>query len=62
VGTNPNDVTMSTAYSKFADLDGGPFLVKQLGQDAVNKLNAKFIGIRTLIEVVVRTRVAELSF
>lgn len=62
VGTNPNDVTMTTAYSKFADLDGGPLLVKQLGQDGANKVNAKFTGIRTLIEVVVRTRVADLSF
>ena len=61
-GANPSDVTMSTGYSKFADLDGGPFLVKQLGQEAANRVNAKFTGIRTLIEVVVRTRVADLSF
>jgi hypothetical protein len=45
-----------------ADLDGGPFLVKQLGQDGANKINAKFAGIRTLIEVIVRNRVADLSF
>ena len=31
-GANTTDVTMSTGLSKFADLDGGPFLVKQLGQ------------------------------
>jgi len=61
-GANPNDVTMSTAYSKFADLDGGPFIAKQLGQEAANRVNAKFVGIRTLIEVVVRTRVQDLSF
>jgi len=61
-GANPNDVTMSTAYSKFADMDGGPFITKQLGQEGAAKVNAKFIGIRTLIEVVVRTRVQDLSF
>ena len=61
-GANPNDVTMSTGYSKFADMDGGAFLVKQLGQEGANRVNAKFAGIRTLIEVVVRTRVADLSF
>jgi hypothetical protein len=61
-GANPNDVTMSTGLTKFADMDGGPFLVKQLGQDGAAKLNAKFTGIRTTVEVVVRRRVPELSF
>jgi hypothetical protein len=62
VGANPADVTMSTLYNKVADLDGGSFLMKQLGQEGVNKLNAKFNGIRTLMDVVVRARVADLSF
>jgi hypothetical protein len=62
VGTNPADVTMSTLYTKMADLDGGPFLVKQLGQESSNKITAKFSGIRTLMDVVVRQRVADLSF
>jgi hypothetical protein len=61
-GTNTSDVTMTTYYAKFADLDGGPFLVKQLGQAGADKLNAKFVGIRTMIEVVTRRRVADLSF
>jgi hypothetical protein len=61
-GTNTTDVTMSTAYFKMADLDGGPFLVKQLGQDGATKINAKFTGMRTLMDVVVRNRVADLSF
>jgi hypothetical protein len=60
-GANVNDVTISTGYSKYADLDGGPFLVKQLGQEGANRINAKFANIRTLIEVAVRRRVAELS-
>lgn len=61
-GTNTTDVTLSTEYSKMADMDGGPFLVKQLGQDGANKINAKFAGIRTLIDVIVRNRQADLSF
>ena len=62
VGANPNDITMSTVISNFADLDGGPFLTKQLGQEAAAKVNAKFVGIRTLIEVYVRSKVDDLSF
>jgi hypothetical protein len=61
-GANVNDVTMATGYAKYAELDGGPFLTKQLGTDAAAKLNAKFNGIRTLVEVVVRSRVTDLSF
>jgi len=62
VGANPNDVTMSTVITKYADLDGGPFLTKQLGQDGAAKVNAKFLGIRTLMDVYVRTKVDDLSF
>jgi hypothetical protein len=61
-GANPNEITMVTGLSKLADLDGGSFMTKQLGADGAAKLNAKFTGIRTLVEVVVRRRVAELSF
>lgn len=61
-GTNPNDVTVATFYKSFADWGGGPFLTKQLGADAAAQINAKFAGVRTLIEVVVRRRVDELSF
>ncbi len=53
---------MVTYYSKFAELDGGPFLTKQLGQEAATKLNAKFAGIRTMVEIVTRRRVDDLSF
>ena len=61
-GANPGDVTVSTAYTKFADMEGGPFLTQQLGQDGAAKLNTKFNGIRTLVEVTVRRKVADLSF
>jgi hypothetical protein len=61
-GANVNDVTMATGYAKYADLDGGAFVAKQLGADGAAKLNAKFAPFRTLVEVVVRHRVADLSF
>jgi hypothetical protein len=62
LGANSLDVTMATGYNKYADMDRGPFLTQQLGADGAAKLNAKFNGIRTTIEVVVRQRVGELSW
>jgi hypothetical protein len=61
-GTNPNDVTVGTFFKTFAEWGGQPFLTKQLGADGAAKINAKFTGVRTLIEVVTRKRVDELSF
>jgi len=61
-GANTGDVTFGTQLAKYADLDGGPFLLKQLGQGGYSKLGAKFTGIITLQEVVARTCVADLSF
>lgn len=62
VGTNPNDLTVNSYYKSFADWGGQPFITKQLGAEAAAKINAKFTGVRTLIEVVVRRRVDDLSF
>jgi hypothetical protein len=61
-GANPNDVTLVTGYQKFADMDGGTLLQQKLGVEGAAKVNAKFTGVRTLIEVVVRRLVPELSF
>jgi len=61
-GGNTNDVTVTTGYQKYADLDGGTFLTKQLGADGAAKLNAKFASFRTQVEVLVRHRVSELSW
>lgn len=61
-GANVNDVTMATGYAKYAELDAGPVLTKQLGADGAAKVNAKFAPFRTLVEVVVRRRVEDLSF
>ena len=61
-GGNPGDVNVVTGYAKYADMNGGPFLVQQVGQAAADRINAKFAGIRTTIEVVVRQRMPDLSF
>jgi hypothetical protein len=61
-GSNVADVTVSTGYQKYAQMDGGPFLTQQLGADGAAKLNAKFASFRTVVEVVVRHRVDDLSW
>jgi hypothetical protein len=61
-GANTSEVTVATAYTKFADMEGGTFLTQQLGAAGAASLNAKFAGIRNVVEVVVRKKVPELSF
>ena len=61
-GGNPGDVNVVTGFAKFADLNGGPFLVQQLGAAGADKVNAKFAAIRTIVEVVTRRRLPDLSF
>ena len=61
-GSNNSEFTVTTYYSKFADLDGGPVLTRMLGQEGVAKLFAKSTGLSTTIETVVRRRVADLSY
>ena len=48
--------------SEYAELDAGSPLLQKLGPDGVNKLLAKFTGISTVIEQIVRARVTDLSF
>jgi hypothetical protein len=62
LGANGNDLGISTPYAKFADLDSGGPLVKELGAEGTAKLLAKTNGMVTVIENVVRNRVADLSF
>jgi hypothetical protein len=62
IGANSNDLGISTPYAKFADLDTGSPLVRELGQDGSSKLLEKFTNLVTVVENVVRTRVADLSF
>jgi len=51
-----------TGFSKYADWDGGPYLTRALGAAEAGKINAKMNPMRNLMEVVVRERVADLSF
>ena len=53
---------MTSGYAKMADLDLGPVMTRQLGAEAAAKVNAKFQGIRTPVDRMVRRRVADLSF
>ena len=62
MGANANDLTFSTAYAKFADLDSGGPIMKELGAEGNAKLVAKFNGLVTVIENNVRNRIADLSF
>lgn len=62
LGANGNDLGISTSYAKFADLDSGGPLVKELGAEGAAKLLAKFNPLVTVIENVIRTRVTDLSF
>jgi hypothetical protein len=62
LGANSNDLSFSTAHAKFADLDSPGPLLKELGADGNAKLLAKFNGLVTVVEDVVRTTVVDLSF
>ena len=62
LGANALDRTVTIYYNKFADMDGGPILTRMLGQEAASKLLDKSAGMATLVEQVVRRRVADLSF
>ena len=62
LGANGNDVVLSTVYSKYADLDGGPVLTKALGAEGAARVLAKFTGVAALVEQIVRSRVDDLSF
>ena len=61
-GANPADVTVVTGYPKYANLNGGPFLTQQLGAAEAGKIQAKLAAVATVVEVVVRARVPDLSF
>ena len=62
LGATLGEITTTTFLSKFADLEGGTALVKILGPAGAAKLNAKAVGLSTVVETVARRRVADLSF
>jgi len=62
-GSSNTEVSITTYYNKFADLDGGNVLGRVAGgQGAATKIFAKGAGLSTTIETVVRRRVEELSY
>ena len=62
LGANGNDFVSITWVKDYADLDKGPPTTRILGADGAAKLAMKRGTMATLIEQVVRRRVADLSF
>ncbi len=62
LGANTSERTQTVYLNKYADIDAGSALARIAGQDAVTKIFAKSTGLSTLVEQLVRRRVADLSF
>jgi hypothetical protein len=62
LGANANDVIQISWLSKMADIDLGSPITRALGPAGAAKLLAKTAGMATLVEQVVRRRVADLSY
>ncbi|MBI3665947.1 MAG: hypothetical protein HY236_06940 [Acidobacteria bacterium] len=61
-GGSGNDWVILTLYNKFADFDGGPLLLRLLGQEGFNKFLAKASGLATQLESSVQRYNTELSY
>ena len=61
-GALSNEFTTVTYYTKFADLDNMSPVAYALGQEAADKVNDKAALFSTSNQVVIRRRVADLSF
>jgi hypothetical protein len=69
VATVPNhlrwaagELTTTTYYNKFADLDAGNPAIAVVGEAAATAMTAKAGTLATNVQVIVRRRVADLSF
>lgn len=62
VGAQAGEITTTTYYSKFADMDAGNPLVVVLGQAAADPITAKGDVLSTPVQTIIRRRVADLSF
>ena len=62
VGAQAGEMTTTTYYNKFADLDAGNPLVQVLGAPATAPITAKGAALATNVQVIIRRRVADLSF
>lgn len=62
VGAQSGEFTTVTYYAKFADIDAGDPLVLALGRESADAINAKGAQLSTATQVIVRRRIADLSF
>jgi hypothetical protein len=62
VGAAAGELTTTTYYNKFADIDAGNPAIAVVGQAAATALTAKGAALATNVQVIVRRRVADLSF
>jgi len=61
-GANTRDRTTVIYADKVASMEAGPISTQMLGAEAAAKLTAKGASLAALVEVVVRRRVADLSY
>jgi len=62
VGAAAGELTTTTYYNKFADLDAGNPAIPAVGETAATALTAKGTTLATTVQVILRRRVADLSF
>jgi hypothetical protein len=62
VGAQAGEMTTTTYYNKFADMEAGNPLVTVLGAAAAAPITAKGAALATNVQVIIRRRVADLSF
>ncbi len=61
-GANGNDFTAAYGIDKLSELDAGSVVLQALGNEGVERLALKYAPIFTIVETVVRHRMADLSF
>jgi len=62
VGAAAGELTTTTYYNKFADLDAGNPAIAVMGEAGATAMTAKAAPLATNVQVIVRRRVADLSF
>ena len=61
-GANPRDRTTVIYADKIASMEAGTVLTQMLGQEGATRLTAKGASLASLVEVVVRRRLPDLSY
>ena len=62
VGAAAGELTTTTYYNKFVDLDAGNPAIAVVGQAAATAITAKAATLATTVQTLLRRRVADLSF